>query len=244
MLALIEREHAREDLIYGDLLSQRYEGNLLLFIRPDAQIELCRPVALGAPTGGLEGVLRLIGRRSAPEADTSPDVAELTVSNFYKPDRSRDDLKDVLIRFLVSLDGYSATAMARNLRDLDAENGTDAADSPLQGLEDGGEPLTEQDRYLCARFVKHLAQTNSQQLTHLTSLVAVGLLTEVVADFVKPTGVVQKSDLTRAASLRSLAGRGRSMMPPTPAHLLICSSHAPSRRRLHVASPTRGSISP
>jgi hypothetical protein len=70
--------------------------------------------------------------------------------NFYKPDRSRDDLKDVLIRFLVSLDGYSATAMARNLRDLDAENGTDAADSPLQGLEDGGEPLTEQDRYLCA----------------------------------------------------------------------------------------------
>ena len=116
-----------------------------------------------------------------------------SVSNYYNPDRSRDDLKDVLIRFLVSLDGYSATAMARNLRDLDAE---DVADLPLQGLEDGGEPLTEQDRYLCARFVKHLAQTNSQQLKHLTSLVAVGLLTEVVADFVKPTGVVQKSDLT------------------------------------------------
>lgn len=119
-----------------------------------------------------------------------------TVSNFYKPDRSRDDLKDVLIRFLVSLDGYSASAMARNLRELDAENASDAPDSPLQGLEDGGEPLTEQDRYLCARFVKHMAQTNSPQLKHLTSLVAVGLLTEVVADFVKPTGVVQKSDLT------------------------------------------------
>jgi hypothetical protein len=119
-----------------------------------------------------------------------------SVSNYYNPDRSRDDLKDILIRFLVSLDGYSATAMAKNLRELDAEDAADPADSPLQGLEDGGEPLTEQDRYLCARFVKHLAQTNSPQLKHLTSLVAVGLLTEVVADFVKPTGVVNKSDLT------------------------------------------------
>jgi hypothetical protein len=119
-----------------------------------------------------------------------------SVSNYYNPDRSRDDLKDILIRFLVSLDGYSATAMAKNLRELDAEDAADPADSPLQGLEDGGEPLTEQDRYLCARFVKHLAQTNSPQLKHLTSLVAVGLLTEVVADFVKPTGVVKKSDLT------------------------------------------------
>lgn len=116
-----------------------------------------------------------------------------TLSNLFLTGRPRNELKDILIRFLVSLDAYGDDAMTAGVRQINLEL---TANSPLAELEDGGEPLTADDKYLCARFVKHLAMTNSPHLQQLSKLAAVGLLTEVVADFVRPSGVVKKSNLT------------------------------------------------
>jgi hypothetical protein len=108
-------------------------------------------------------------------------------------------LKEILIRFLVSLDAFTDDELAIELRRI-----RQTADSSPRSrdIRDDGYELSRKDRYSCARFVKHLAEANSPHVQHLSKLVAVGLLTEVVDDFVKPISVVSKSETTLIFQLR------------------------------------------
>lgn len=132
------------------------------------------------------------------------------VTDLFRFSLSRDDLKDVLIRFLVSLDAYTEEAFAEQVErmklDLDKK-------TLLDQLDEGGQPLTSENRYLCARFVTHLVKEKPEFVPHLARLASIGLLTEVVEDFIKPTAPATKSDLVLvldapvALTLLGLSGR-------------------------------------
>ena len=76
---------------------------------------------------------------------------------------------------------------------------------------DGGAP--SEDVFLSARFVQYLFETDSPHIQFLIELSEVGLITEVVRDFQKPSSSVQKTDLAvyldapLAMDLVGLSGR-------------------------------------
>jgi len=117
-----------------------------------------------------------------------PRVTDLLA---YK--KTRDELADILVRFLVSLDAYAETSL---IREVERAALGEEATSLVDQLEPGGAPLSHDDRYMCARFVHYLCHDKPQYVPHLATLASVGLLTEVVADFVKPTQPPGKVDLT------------------------------------------------
>jgi hypothetical protein len=93
--------------------------------------------------------------------------------------RSREELTDILIRFLVSLDAHNETIFTVGIdRLLDSES-----KQLLEQLEEGGRPLSSDDRYMCARFIKHICSEEPEFVPHLARLASIGLLTEVVEDF-------------------------------------------------------------
>ena len=117
-----------------------------------------------------------------------PRVTDLLT---YK--RSRDQLKDMLIRFLVSMDAYGEAAFRAEAEHLKPE-----LDGAIKGLEEGGTPVPREDRYMCARFVKATCEEKPQWIPHLARLASIGLLTEVVEDFLKPTERAERVNLTIA----------------------------------------------
>jgi hypothetical protein len=117
------------------------------------------------------------------------------ISDLLTYSRSREQLADILIRFLVSMDAYGDAAFAMEVERL--KLGADER-STLAGLDEGGTPLAKDDRYMCARFVQHLCTEHPEFVPHLARLASIGLLTEVVEDFVKPLQPPGKVNLTIA----------------------------------------------
>jgi hypothetical protein len=120
----------------------------------------------------------------------SPRLTDLL---HYK--RTRDDLTDILIRFLVSLDAYNPVAFSTELAKLQLDK-DDA--NILTALEEGGVPLASDDRYMAARFVQYICEKRADAVPNLARLASIGLLTEVVEDFVKPVGIEHRVSLTIA----------------------------------------------
>jgi hypothetical protein len=122
----------------------------------------------------------------------------------------RERLKDILIRFLVSFDAFTEEAFAAHVERMKLGIQTKAV---LNQLDEGGRALSKEDQYLCARFVHHLIKDKPEFVPHLSRLASIGLLTEVVEDFLKPTAEAKRSDLTLildtsvALDLLGLSGR-------------------------------------
>lgn len=55
--------------------------------------------------------------------------------------------------------------------------------------------LTDEQRFLCARFVKHSLSQDEGTAEAISKIASIGLLTEVVQDFVKPLTSVERTDL-------------------------------------------------
>ena len=115
------------------------------------------------------------------------------VTDLLSYTKTREELKDILIRFLVMMDAQGQGAFAPQLGELEPGG---AAVEVLAGLEEGGHPLDSNDRYMRARFVQQLMKQRPEFVPHLTRLSSIGLLAEVVEDFLKPTHVETKTDLT------------------------------------------------
>ena len=113
------------------------------------------------------------------------------VTDLLNYERSREELTDILIRFLVSLDAYGEAAFAAEVRRLDSEG-----QRVLGLIPEGGAPLPSDDRYMCARFVKEICDERPEFVPHLARLASIGLLTEVVEDFLKPTEAAERTNLT------------------------------------------------
>lgn len=115
------------------------------------------------------------------------------VTDLLNYSRSREELIDILIRFLVSMDAYNPASFAEELRRM--QDGREAADL-LQQLEEGGRPLSSEDKYMCARFVQHICEELPDFVSDLARLASIGLLTEVVEDFLKPVEQETEVNLT------------------------------------------------
>jgi hypothetical protein len=120
------------------------------------------------------------------------DLFTAQITELINYQRTHEQLADILIRFLVSLDAYGEKDLLAEMEHLQS---TDNAKSVLAQLEEGGTPLGRDDRYMCARFVREISKTRPEYIPHLSRLASIGLLTEVVDDFIKPTHPVAKSDL-------------------------------------------------
>src|SRR5258708_36404066 len=118
----------------------------------------------------------------------SPRITDLLNYN-----RSRDELTDILVRFLVSLDAYNPAAFRDELKKL--QPGAEA-ESALGALGEGGRPLGSDDKYMAARFVQYVCAARPDAVEKLTRLASIGLLTEVVEDFIKPVEPAAKVNLT------------------------------------------------
>lgn len=109
------------------------------------------------------------------------------VTDLFTYSRSRDELADILIRFLVRSNVFGQDGVY---------NPTQNEDGQLKDIEEGGRHLDSADEYISARFVRHIADTRKELLPVLSRLSAIGLLTEVVDDFVKPISTAPHADLS------------------------------------------------
>lgn len=114
--------------------------------------------------------------------------------------RTRDELTDFLVRFLVSMDAYGQLDLLQEIErlelDQEAQSVGREAQSVIANLEEGGAPLSNDDRYMCARFVRHICAAEPKYVEHLARLASIGLLTEVVEDFIKPIQTAEHVGLT------------------------------------------------
>lgn len=98
-------------------------------------------------------------------------------------------LVDDLVDWLVSIDIYSEDDL-RTARKV-IRRGTKL----VYEIVTVNNKRTTDENYLCARFVDYLIETDSSFVPFLAELASVGLVTEVVRDFQKPTTSVLRTDL-------------------------------------------------
>lgn len=116
------------------------------------------------------------------------------VTDLLHYEKGREELTDILVRFLLSISAFGEGALAE-ARQIASTGLADSA-GVLSELPEGGPPLSREDRYIAARFVVELCRENPSYLDDLRRIAAVGLLTEVVEDFIRPTSVTSAADLT------------------------------------------------
>lgn len=139
------------------------------------------------------------GELDATESELSERLGEIVdqffeflneISPLSSYTKTRDEFSDVLVEWLVSIDAYNESVLRENA----IVKATEGQLAIYQELPDGSQ-LSSEDKYLCARFVKHLFETGSNLVSQLCEIASAGLLTEVVRDFSKPVTQVDQSDL-------------------------------------------------
>ena len=106
---------------------------------------------------------------------------------------TEEQLGDLLVRFLISLDAYSNTDIAAEIRSGATRNGERDA---LRALSNDVSVLSKAETHVCARFVQWLSSKRPALAERLSSFVAAGLLAELVEDFRKPSAVETQSGTT------------------------------------------------
>ncbi|MBP0439983.1 hypothetical protein [Tianweitania sediminis] len=110
-----------------------------------------------------------------------------SLNDLLHRDRSDEDALDLLVKFLVTLDVSS-----QGKRDANGDKYSEL----LKTLAPEDTHLHADERYLAARFVDQVSKTDEELFGKLTKLAAVGMLTEVVQDFVEPSQNGEQSKLT------------------------------------------------
>ena len=105
--------------------------------------------------------------------------------------RSTEDLAEILIEWLVSIDAYNEEILQHQTNKTSQQEDKLGSYINLPNTS----ALGSEERYLCARFVKHLFELNSPYIQNLCKIASVGLLTEVIQDFRHPVTAVSKTNL-------------------------------------------------
>lgn len=105
--------------------------------------------------------------------------------------RTTEEWSDILVEWLVSIDAYTEDVLRQHAITTTKTEGQIG----ISFSQPEGGRLGADERYLCARFVKHLADQSSPYLADLCKIASVGLLTEVIQDFQKPTTHVSRTSL-------------------------------------------------
>ena len=92
--------------------------------------------------------------------------------------------EEVLLKWLLYVEAFD---------EKDMESSTEIAQST-----DASDPisLSDEEKFLCARFVKHAIEEDKSNADTLAKISAIGLLTEVVQDFIKPTDSIRSTRLS------------------------------------------------
>src|SRR3990167_6805539 len=112
------------------------------------------------------------------------------ISPLSKVDKTASELIDGLVEWLILLDrsGEGSFQYAKTHYKLGEKIVLSISDN-----HEGGSPSEE--TFLSARFVEYLFENNSKFVPFLIELSEVGLLTEVVRDFQRPSSSVEKTNL-------------------------------------------------
>lgn len=116
------------------------------------------------------------------------------VTDLLHYEKTREQLTDILVRFLLAIGAFGDGALAE-ARQI-ASSGPLFSDDLFAQLPEGGEPLEREDRYIAARFVVEMCKEDPQYVDRFRRIASVGLLTEVVEDFIRPTTVPEHTELT------------------------------------------------
>lgn len=105
--------------------------------------------------------------------------------------RDVEEFEDILIEWLLYVEMFSD----KNI-DFKVTTATDATGTMRRFVEVPSlTSLRDEDKYLCARFVREMLSQSNGTGEVLSRIAAIGLLTEVVQDFVKPVTHIAKTDL-------------------------------------------------
>lgn len=105
--------------------------------------------------------------------------------------REVEDFEDILIEWLLYVEAFSEKNIEFSTRVEKAPSGTMRQMVDVPRTTD----LTSEERFLCARFVDEAIRSRPETAERLARIASIGLLTEVVQDFVKPTAPVEASKL-------------------------------------------------
>lgn len=105
--------------------------------------------------------------------------------------REVEEFEDILIEWLLYVEAFSEKNIEFSTRVEKAKSGTmrQVVDVPRTTN------LASEERFLCARFVAEAIRSRPETGERLARIASIGLLTEVVQDFVKPTAPVEASNL-------------------------------------------------
>ena len=104
---------------------------------------------------------------------------------------SKEVFEDILIEWLLYVEAFSEHSIDFRIKTVTTPGETLSQEYILPKTT----KLTDDQIFLCARFVQHAIKTNPDLEAKLTKLASIGLLTEVVQDFVKPTMNIQRTNL-------------------------------------------------
>lgn len=140
-----------------------------------------------------------------PDADASTETVEIELrriatqfkefSEALSPlttiPRDVEEFEDILVEWLLYVEAFSE-------RNVEYKAGVrpDAAGKMRHSVEvPSSTSLRDEEKFLCARFVKDAIENDQSSSVVLSRIAAIGLLTEVVQDFVKPVTSIDRTDL-------------------------------------------------
>lgn len=104
---------------------------------------------------------------------------------------SNDQYKEILIEWLLYVDAYSEANLDVFIETYKDENKTIKKHAKIPNTTS----LTTDEIYLCARFVEKAVLSENRVSETLCKVASIGLLTEVVQDFYKPSNTITQTDL-------------------------------------------------
>jgi len=102
-----------------------------------------------------------------------------------------EEFEDILIEWLLYVEAFSEKNMDFRISTREDDSGTLRQVVYVPNITS----LTEEQKFLCARFVQHAINTDQATAEVLARIASIGLLTEVIQDFVKPNTPVEASNL-------------------------------------------------
>lgn len=102
-----------------------------------------------------------------------------------------EEYENILIEYLLYIEAYSEYSVDFKTKYRPNELGKISHTIEIPNITS----LRDDEKFLCARFVKYSIQEGTKNAEILSKIASIGLLTEVVQDFVRPTTAIESTDL-------------------------------------------------
>lgn len=139
--------------------------------------------SLDASTQSVDAELRKIANEFKEFAESLSPLTAIP--------RAVEEFEDILVEWLLYVEAFSENSI-----DFKASFRPDETGKLVHKVEvPRSTSLRDEEQFLCARFVQHAIEKDLGSAEVLARIASIGLLTEVVQDFVKPVGAVDSTSL-------------------------------------------------